>query len=139
MNTRLQALPGLTTTTPGSWTVKRRGVVYTISTSLCSIDDPKDGYGSHAGATYCADSATTGTADAQPEDFKRLTVDVSWARNAGTKSVRQVALIDSPGDQGAAGHRRWWPPNAGRRPGGAEDHQLSRSPRSPSRPPHSPA
>lgn len=100
VNTRLQTLPGLTTTTPGSWTVKRRGVVYTISTSLCSIDDPKDGYGSHAGATYCADSATTGTADAQPEDFKRLTVDVSWAHNARTNRVRQVAQIESPATKG---------------------------------------
>ena len=100
VDTRLQTLPGLTTTTPGSWTVKRRGVVYTISTPLCSIDDPKDGYGSHAGATYCADSATTGTADAQAEDFKRLTVDVSWAHNAGTKNVRQVAQIESPATKG---------------------------------------
>lgn len=100
VDARLQALPGLATTTPGSWTVKRRGITYSISTSLCSVDDPKDGYGSHAGATYCADSASTGTTDAQADDFKRLTVDASWSRNSGTRSLRQVALIDSPASKG---------------------------------------
>lgn len=100
VNTRLQTLPGLATTTPGSWTIKRRGILYTVTTSLCSVDDPKDGYGSHAGATYCADSSSMGTTDAQPEDFKRLTIDASWPRNSGTKSVRQVALIDSPASKG---------------------------------------
>ena len=100
VDARLQALPGLATTTPGSWTVKRRGITYSVSTSVCSVDDPKDGYGSHAGATYCADSASTGTTDAQPDDFKRLTVDASWSRNAGTRSLRQVALIDSPASKG---------------------------------------
>ncbi len=100
VDARLQALPGLATTTPGSWTVKRRGITYSISTSVCSVDDPKDGYGSHAGATYCADSASTGTTDAQADDFKRLTVDASWSRNSGTRSLRQVALIDSPASKG---------------------------------------
>lgn len=100
LDTKLQALPGLATTTPGSWTVRRRGITYAVTTSLCSVDDPKDGYGSHAGATYCADSSTTGTTDPQAEDFKRLTVDASWTRNSGTQKVRQVALIDSPSTKG---------------------------------------
>lgn len=100
VNPRLQALPGLTSLSGTTWTVKRRGITYTISTSLCSVDDPKDGYGSHAGASYCADSSSTGTTDAQAEDFKRLTVDVTWPRNAGTQSMRQVALIDSPASKG---------------------------------------
>jgi len=100
VNPRLQALPGLASLSGTTWTVKRRGITYTISTSLCSVDDPKDGYGSHAGASYCADSSSTGTTDAQAEDFKRLMVDVSWPRNAGTQSLRQVALIDSPASKG---------------------------------------
>ena len=97
---KLQTLPGLASLSGTTWTVKRRGITYTLSTSLCSVDDPKDGYGSHGGATYCADSASTGTTDAQPEDFKRITVDASWVRNSGTRSVRQVALINSAGAKG---------------------------------------
>lgn len=97
---RLQALPGLASLSGATWTVSRRGITYTLSTSLCSVDDPKDGYGTHAGATYCADSSTTGTTDAQAEDFKRLTVDASWVRNSGTRTVRQVALINSAGAKG---------------------------------------
>ena len=94
----LQAMPGLANeSSGGSWTVSRRGIRYSLSVSLCSVDDPKDGYGSHAGAAYCADSSSTGTADSQPEDFKRVTVDVSWTRNGQTQTARQAALISSDG------------------------------------------
>jgi len=100
---QLQTLPGLANASPGgSWTVKRRGVTYSLTVTLCSVDDPKDGYGSHAGATYCPDSTSTGTADPQPEDLKRLMVDVAWTRNGREQAVRQAALIASEGGGGPA-------------------------------------
>jgi Tfp pilus assembly protein PilV len=70
-------------------TVARRGVSYTVTTSWCSVDDSKDSYGAHAGSTtWCSDSATTGTADAQPEDFKRVITDITYS----TRGVQQPVL-----------------------------------------------
>ena len=100
---QLQAKPGLASTSSGStWTVRRRGIEYGLTVSLCSVDDPKDGYGSHAGGTYCADSSTTGTADGQPDDLKRVTVSATWTSNGRTQTVRQAALVSSNGRTGAA-------------------------------------
>src|SRR3954452_11922901 len=51
----LQALPGLASTSGGSWTIVRRdsstsgGFTYTVTATLCSIDDSSDQYGSHNG------------------------------------------------------------------------------------------
>jgi Bacterial Ig-like domain len=61
-------------------TVVRRGVSYTVTVSWCSLDDGGDGYGSHSSSvTWCDDSASTSTADPQPEDFKRVTVNLNWS------------------------------------------------------------
>jgi len=99
----LQAMPGLASQSSGTvWTVKRRGFTYTLNVSVCAVDDPKDGYGSHAGAAFCADSASTGTADPQAEDLKRVTVDVSWQLYSKTQTLRQVALIAGAGAKGPA-------------------------------------
>jgi prepilin-type N-terminal cleavage/methylation domain-containing protein len=61
-------------------TVTRRGVAYSIVVSWCSVDDNGDGYGSHStSVAWCSDSATTATADPQPEDFKRVTATINWS------------------------------------------------------------
>ncbi len=61
-------------------TVSRRGTSYQTTVSWCSLDDSKDGYGPHAaGTAYCSDSTATGTADSQPEDMKRVKVELSWS------------------------------------------------------------
>src|SRR5437868_2738324 len=45
ISTQLQAMPGLANAgTPPTWQVVRRGFTYTVTTTECSIDDPKDGY-----------------------------------------------------------------------------------------------
>src|SRR5436309_2438061 len=55
-------------------TLTRRGITYTATVSWCSVDDSKDGYGTHlASVTWCSDSTSTGTADSLPQDFKRIT------------------------------------------------------------------
>jgi prepilin-type N-terminal cleavage/methylation domain-containing protein len=79
--------------------VARRGVSYTVTTSWCSVDDSKDGYGAHAvGTTWCSDSATTNTADAQPEDFKRVITDVTYTtRGVQQPTVEQVATFGAGG------------------------------------------
>lgn len=96
---QLQAMPGLANSGV-DWTVKRRGFAYTVEVKVCSVDDPKDGYGSHAGTTFCTDSSTAGSADAQAEDSKRATVDITWKSFSKTRTLRQVALIASDGAAG---------------------------------------
>ncbi|MGI8511158.1 MAG: hypothetical protein ACR2NH_00830, partial [Solirubrobacteraceae bacterium] len=94
----LQAVPGLESTTSTSWRVTRRGISYAVDVEVCSIDDAKDGYGAHD-ASYCPQSATTGTNDGQPLDFKLLTATISWQPAAGakTRSVRQLSYIAASG------------------------------------------
>src|SRR3954471_3085023 len=99
----LQGLPGLASTSGGSWTIVRRdsstsgGFTYTVTATLCSIDDSADQYGSHTGVTLCDSTTPTGTGDSQPEDFKRVAVTVSWTYQNQTHSVRQTSLLAKNG------------------------------------------
>ena len=62
------------------------------------MDDPKDGGGPRpTTATFCANSAPTGTADKNPEDYKRVTVSVSWTEQGRTRVSKQTGLINNPG------------------------------------------
>src|SRR5919199_5295351 len=76
----LQVLPDLADSTPSTpeWTVERRNQTYTITVSVCSIDDTQDGLGDTSGGNFCA--ANNATADSNPDDYKRLTVTVEWTR-----------------------------------------------------------
>ena len=91
----LQALPGLADTDPSApgWTVERRNQTYTITVSVCSIDDSQDGLGDTTGGNFC--TAGTSTADANPDDYKRLTVKVEWTRNGTTKNVTQTGIVNN--------------------------------------------
>src|SRR4051812_17877264 len=100
----LQALPGLASQSGGGgWTLTRRdstgqtGFTYTVDATMCSIDDVSDGYGDRSGVTWCSAGVPSGTADSQPEDFKRVAVTVSWTIKGRTHSVRQTALLAKNG------------------------------------------
>jgi hypothetical protein len=101
---QLQAMPNGsgTVSSPNSYTqqttVARRGFSYTVAASACSVDDGRDGYGVHAAGTHwCSDSTSTGTADVQGEDLKRVTADVSYSVNARVEAVQQTATFSSSG------------------------------------------
>lgn len=84
------------------WNVERRGTTYTIEVESCIFDDdnPQDGVGDHTGAgTYCANSPTTITnpPDLNPDDYKRVSVRVSYRRQGKLLDVRQTAIINNPG------------------------------------------
>jgi hypothetical protein len=97
----LQAQPGLTDEGSGSsWTIHRRGFVYTLDVATCSVDDPADGAGPHDAGLFCADSGVPGIADGNPDDYKRVTVDITWTVRGGTKTVHQVAVVNNPGSAG---------------------------------------
>lgn len=57
---RLQSQPGLGDEDAGAgWNIRRRGVTYTVAVGVCSVDDPKDGIGSHDVGAFCANGAGT--------------------------------------------------------------------------------
>lgn len=97
---KLQAQPGLepnpNPSPPGAYQMNRRGFTYTVTASVCSIDDGTDGYGSHTGLPFCTDSTQTGTADSDPQDYKRVVINLAW--NGHT--IRQTVVLQNPGDAG---------------------------------------
>lgn len=103
ISTYIQDQPGLADTgAAAGWQVERRGVTYTIEVSTCVMDDddPQDGVGDHTGlGTFCSDSPTAVTtpADLNPDDYKRVSVKISYLRKLKTFDVRQTAIINNPG------------------------------------------
>lgn len=70
------AVPDATTATGTSFTVTRRGVVYTVNVDACSIDDPSDGAGA-GDATFCLAPTGAGTATAGTKNV--LGYNVAWS------------------------------------------------------------
>ena len=108
LTTALQAMSGLTNTNegaPGAWTVKRRNTVYTLDVQVCAVDDPKDGSADvtkHTTPPFCTDGFTNGTGDGTPQDYQRVTVDVSWQAKNGTavRHAKQIQMISGRGADG---------------------------------------
>lgn len=94
LTTTLQAQPGLADAVPTAtgWQVQRRGTTFTVTASLCQVDDPKDGAGVRD-STYCSDIGPAGTADANPSDYKRVTIAISWNDQGKSGSTTQSVLI----------------------------------------------
>ena len=93
--TTVQGIPGLEDTTPmtTAWTVERRKTVYTVTMSVCTVDDDQDGLGDISGGGFCG--GTGGTADRNPDDYKRVTVNVAWTRGDVTRSVKQAGIVNN--------------------------------------------
>ena len=85
---------GYTNTT----SVTRRATTYSVTVTWCAVDDGRDGNGAHdASVHWCADSATTGSADPRAEDFKRVNVHITWAVNHSQGSLDQLATFSASG------------------------------------------
>ena len=98
----LKAQPGLADADTGAtgWQVRRRNIMFTVTASVCSVDDgtlASDGYGGHSGVAFCADSTTEGTTDSNPDDYKRVKLDVAWQDGSQSHTARQEAVINNPG------------------------------------------
>jgi prepilin-type N-terminal cleavage/methylation domain-containing protein len=91
---QLQAIPGLEDSTPSTpaWTVERRNQVYAISLDVCSVDDDQDKLGTTGGG-FCA--AHTATDDANPDDYKRISVDIAWKRGGVDRNIKQVGIVNN--------------------------------------------
>jgi prepilin-type N-terminal cleavage/methylation domain-containing protein len=99
LNPALQANPGLGDVPPGgAYTIPRRDITFTVTNSVCVMDDAKDGGGSRpSGLNFCAASTAAGTTDKNPEDYKVVTTTVSWANHGYTRTVKQTGVINNPG------------------------------------------
>jgi Tfp pilus assembly protein PilV len=91
----LQVQPGLADASSASgWQVIRHGITYTVTATACSVDDTVDGQGNHPASSdppYCS-SNTTNT-DLDPDDYRRVTIDVAWTSKGVTRHVKQVAIV----------------------------------------------
>jgi type II secretory pathway pseudopilin PulG len=100
----LQAMHGLENVSGTStWQIKRRGVTYTVTVKECAIDDPKDGFGLHIVGgenVFCKDPGEVEAnppVDSAPEDFKRITAEVTWPAKGRNPSVKQVETLTAAG------------------------------------------
>jgi prepilin-type N-terminal cleavage/methylation domain-containing protein len=79
--------------------IESRNFVYTVTPTVCSMDDAKDGLGDHeeSAVTFCPESATTGGDDRNPDDYRRVTVQIDWSLQGGrTESLTQRGLVTNP-------------------------------------------
>jgi prepilin-type N-terminal cleavage/methylation domain-containing protein len=95
----LQAVPTLADSASGdgAWTVERRNTTFTVTTSVCVVDDVGDGYGDHSSGVFCS-GQPTGAEDDVADDFKRIVVDVAWSRPGPASSSRQATMVANPSD-----------------------------------------
>jgi hypothetical protein len=97
---QLQEQPGLGSTSGDAWTLRRHDIDFTVQASVCAVDDPSDGTGPHDAGVYCADSAAAGTSDKNPDDYKRVTADLTWELKGREHHVHQVIVVNHPGSAG---------------------------------------
>ncbi len=87
------ARPALGDSSLGSpgWTIGRRNATYTVSMGVCTVDDPRDGTGSHEAGVFCAGGTP-------PTPQQCATLIDAWA--AGTLASVSAALGVSVGQCG---------------------------------------
>jgi type II secretory pathway pseudopilin PulG len=81
------------------WTVERRNVDYAITTQVCVVDDPKDGFAAAEPANACPKVAAVPgvtAVDINGDDFRRVTYVLSWTARGQKGSATQTALIVNP-------------------------------------------
>lgn len=94
--------PSLADSGGGSdYTISSRGFDYDATVTVCSIDDPKDNLGSHDNTvSFCPDSdggsAGGGPQDRNPDDYKRVTVQLEWRTAGVTSRVKQTSIVMNP-------------------------------------------
>ena len=99
----LETRPGLADSKPtiAGYTIRSRGVEYTLALTVCSLDDPKDGLGAHPpGVTFCPDSDALPVGevarDRNPDDYKRVRVNLTWSTRSTGNSITQTSSIINP-------------------------------------------
>ena len=76
------------------WTIERRGVTYTVTATTCVFDSPTDGYASSAPANACQTHPVG--ADANGDDFRRVTFSLRWQDDTRERVMSQSTLVVNP-------------------------------------------
>jgi len=82
--------------------VASRGFIYTVTPTICAMDDPTDRLGAHdeVGVVFCPDTDTVGAGtarDRNADDYRRITVDLGWSDTpTHSDSVRQLGVVTNP-------------------------------------------
>ena len=81
------------------WQIDRRNFTYTVTYTICTVDDVSDGYGTSAAhdSSFCPGTISAGAAgaDRNPVDFRRVVFKLSWKDTRGNQTVEQAALVNS--------------------------------------------
>lgn len=78
----------------------QKAITYAVSVTECAIDDSKDGLAQTHGTTFCSGQPEwkePETVDTQPEDLKRITVEVKWTALGRAPGVTQVETLTDAG------------------------------------------
>ena len=83
------------------YSVESRNIHYDVTITSCSMDDPKDGLGTHDDppTTFCSDSdaLTSGNGtDRNADDYKRVAVVLSWTIGQATYTSKQTTFVTNP-------------------------------------------
>lgn len=100
----LAGRPGLADARPGlpGHQVESRGFVYTLTPTVCTIDDPVDSLGEADGNVgHCANSDVLGqgqpAVDRNADDYRRIGVTLSWTlQGAHSDSLVQTGVVTNP-------------------------------------------
>src|SRR4051794_3130346 len=76
------------------WTIDRRGTTYAVTASTCVFDSPTDDFAATAPANAC--QSRPAGADANGEDFRRVTFQLAWDDAGRTRVMSQTTLIVNP-------------------------------------------
>ena len=103
---QIQSQPGLADAGIGAgWTIRRRSITYTVTATVCTMDDARDGGGTHSAGGFCTDSVaqntpdSTGATDKSPEDYKRVRVQATWKQGNSTRDVAPDHDHQQPGQR----------------------------------------
>jgi prepilin-type N-terminal cleavage/methylation domain-containing protein len=86
-------------TGPSNWKIERRGVTYTVKSSVCTFDDPKDGLAAADPPNPCSPKAAVvagAPVEVNPDDFRRVTLKLTWTDRSGNHGMTQTALVVNP-------------------------------------------
>src|SRR4029078_4543573 len=82
------------------WKISRRGIEYTLPADVCTFDDPKDNIATTPPADVCTPQAPVPAAagtlspDIQPDDFRRVTVNLTWDTRRGPPHTQMDTLVN---------------------------------------------
>jgi prepilin-type N-terminal cleavage/methylation domain-containing protein len=93
---KVQAISGLgdADASKAGWQIIRRNTTYNVTLTVCSVDDPADGFAASHDSSFCAlAGATTKPTDTNGVDYRRATVNLTWSDQQGTRSLTQATTV----------------------------------------------